>query len=158
MTQEIFEISIEVDNEPQRTLFHYTSHASLIKIIESEKLFATGIRYLNDSSEFRYTEELFVKHIDSHFHIFDEKAKDWFLWLRKTLSAENELRGSAYVTCFTEEKDLLSQWRAYCRRKRLRNEGSAGANQSNAGGQPACDHPHLPWCGPRLPPRRRSAF
>ena len=114
MSQDKYEIDVNVEDNPQIPLFHYTSHESLIKIIESGQLYATGIRYLNDATEGRYTEDLFAKYINDYINNFDEKAKDWFLWLKEILSGENELRHSAYVVCFTQEKDLLSQWRAYC--------------------------------------------
>ena len=39
-------------------LYHYTSAPALLGIIKSNKIWATNIRYMNDSSELSYTYDL----------------------------------------------------------------------------------------------------
>src|SRR2546430_1425649 len=46
------------DGEPPPLMFHYTDRAGLIGIIQSKTVWATHIRYLNDSSEYSYTSNL----------------------------------------------------------------------------------------------------
>ena len=42
------------ENEPKATLYHYTSLQGLMGIIESRKLRASDVRYMNDSTELTY--------------------------------------------------------------------------------------------------------
>jgi hypothetical protein len=93
-----------------RTLYHYTSLDALVSIVQSKRLRASNIRFLNDR-----TESLRLK--ESVVEILQKRAA----------SAEDEeivrvivdLLGahptqSHFVASLSEKCDLLSQWRAYC--------------------------------------------
>ena len=47
-----------------KSLYHYTTTDSFIKIIESEKLWLTNCRFMNDSSELQYPIDITKKAIN----------------------------------------------------------------------------------------------
>lgn len=95
-------------------LHHYTNGASLISIIESGKLWATQIAYMNDAKEIIHAVELLRN------AIFEKEklgvTSEFSVLLRKMLEllayTTPETDGP-FVICFSEQKDDLSQWRAY---------------------------------------------
>jgi hypothetical protein len=46
--------SMLANRTPEDVLYHYTSQKGFLGIVEKKKLWATHIRYLNDSQEFEY--------------------------------------------------------------------------------------------------------
>jgi hypothetical protein len=111
--------------EPLHHLYHYTDSKGLTGILESGKLWATDARYLNDASELAYGCELVDR-------VLEEKREttptEWTgqgkppvdQFLESALTARlfdpYEPGRFAFVTCFCEKDDLLSQWRAYADR------------------------------------------
>ncbi len=99
-----------LQTEVPRSLYHYTSLEALVSIVQTRKLRASNIRFLNDSSESLWLKQHAV-----------------FI-LRKQASAQPQqpdVKGiveaieswplqSHFVASFTEKSDDLSQWRAYC--------------------------------------------
>lgn len=97
------------DKSLGRIIYHYASLQSFLSIIENQSLFCTNINYLNDKKEYQHgidqilkvvkklQEENFYKIIldnfNDHIDIFYKKQR--------------------YVSCFSKEGDMLSQWRAY---------------------------------------------
>jgi hypothetical protein len=102
---------------PVGELFHYTTGEGLIGILESGELWATQVSCLNDSSEIRYALSMlrgfFTDKVTDPGLDLDEK----FVCERvvEDLSVDGALTSEWFVACFTEEKDDLSQWRAYGR-------------------------------------------
>ena len=43
---------------PQETLYHYTSFKGLLGIVDSGVLWASDVRYMNDSAEMKHTVDL----------------------------------------------------------------------------------------------------
>lgn len=109
-----------ITEAPSAPLYHYTNVAGLIGIINSQKMWATNIKYLNDASEISYASNLIVKRVRAlQLKIpkpYDSADKDPIHLLldkiAKMYSKERTLP-DVYVSCFCEEGDLLSQWRAY---------------------------------------------
>lgn len=106
------------------SLFHYTTEAGLLGIVESRQLWATDIRFLNDAQEGIYGYELIadaVREMESptlnptHWaHQHGERAVGTFNKYRDmVLEQLNDGGFGVFVTCFCESGDLLSQWRAY---------------------------------------------
>jgi len=98
-------------HKPQ-VLFHYTSAEGLIGILRARAIWATSIRFLNDSTEYSLAFGLAREFIEER----SKKARGKFysalyavLSERLTLEVEE-----VYVSSFTENPDQLSQWRAYC--------------------------------------------
>jgi hypothetical protein len=101
-------------------LYHYTTADGLKGIVENDELWATSAYYLNDSTEIMYG-----------YQLIDEALE---AWRKKVNPPENSMAGGLvytlqrqfghdylkrniitpiYLTCFCEEDNLLSQWRAY---------------------------------------------
>jgi hypothetical protein len=106
------------------SLFHYTTAAGLLGIVESETIWATDLRFLNDATELTYARDRFLdglRTIDNPAldatHVHHDMAEDFgraFDMYRETIERTVQDPSSpAYVTCFCEADDLLSQWRAY---------------------------------------------
>lgn len=98
---------------PTKTLYHYTSPAGLIGIIESKSLWASGIHYLNDIAEYTHASSV-VKHVvDRNLERErDPSAVDLYrLILRGVPFYSGEM---VFVGSLSEAGDKLSQWRAYC--------------------------------------------
>jgi hypothetical protein len=93
-------------------LFHYTSAEALLGIVETGELWASQIRYLNDTAELLYAAQLTEI-------VLKERIARLAGPLRSAVQAATE--GLAhmqqekffYAASFSEEGDLLSQWRAY---------------------------------------------
>ena len=96
---------------PQQ-LYHYTDSKGLMGILESKRLWATDITYLNDSMELRYGFEIISSVIGSKIAEGYDELKS-FLEDVKLYVNRNSASTTAYVTCFCEDGNLLSQWRAY---------------------------------------------
>jgi len=89
------------------TLYHYTTAQGLLGIMESNRLWATNVRFLNDPSEIDYAiciirESLGSVPLPANFHDQVNYRLD-----------ESEAEARVYVCCFCLEGDLLSQWRGY---------------------------------------------
>lgn len=98
---------------PETPLYHYTTNAAVLGILESGAMWATEIRYLNDASEL----------------VNAFKTIGWAAWeRRKSCTGEvasllRDFEGwcdsagttdrTVFVLSLTREGDLLSQWRAY---------------------------------------------
>lgn len=103
--------------EAKEMVWHYTNGSALISILESMSMFATNISCLNDSSELSYARDLY-RHAILEFS--DSVAKDDRVesFLRFALDYLGKGRESSqsspfFIACFSEERDDLSQWRAY---------------------------------------------
>src|SRR5260370_26658051 len=96
---------------PQQ-LYHYTEQKRLMGILDSKRLWATDITYLNDSMELRYGFEIISSVIGSKIAEGYDELKS-FLEDVKLYVNLNSASTTAYVTCFCEDGNLLSQWRAY---------------------------------------------
>ena len=93
-------------------VYHYTDPKGLIGILSESQLWATDIRFLNDSSELRYAEELQRKILQEIISESPDGSLQKKL-AEKTLEDRLDLRGDTYVVCFCAKDDLLTQWKAY---------------------------------------------
>jgi len=100
------------ESEIPKVLYHYTSGEGLAGILRTRRLWATDVRYLNDSAEFNYALPLVAEEVRRkreltkvHNALFEE-------WERAFDMASNV---RVYVTAFSSKPDSLSQWRAYAR-------------------------------------------
>lgn len=84
-------------------IYHYTSNDVLMKILDGQSLRMSARHHLNDTLEGEQFFTLLEKH-DSHPD--QEKIEA----VRQTLAPYE-----FFVTCFSSERDLLSQWRGYAK-------------------------------------------
>lgn len=92
-------------------LYHYTSSEGLIGILTTRRIWATDIKYLNDSAEHDYALELVKSWINQKYMTDDYDSPISWLLGRELYGLSTPL---VYVTSFSEIGDLLSQWRDYC--------------------------------------------
>lgn len=91
------------------SIYHYTTLNGLIAIIESQSLFSSNLHFLNDRKEYKYGVELILKIIKEF-----KQNKVHLNILNKIEENINLIyKSERYVTCFSRDGDLLSQWRAY---------------------------------------------
>ncbi|MDO5674567.1 MAG: DUF2971 domain-containing protein [bacterium] len=111
--QEIEQLSCELyADTPRGGLYHYTTFSGLLGIIGRRCLWASDIRYMNDSAELRHTADLFAEvtrgrmesgHADSHF------LSQFVDWIKHRLTTGHLL----FAASFRSHGNLLSQWRGY---------------------------------------------
>jgi Protein of unknown function (DUF2971) len=95
---------------PPKHLYHYTTGNGLIGIVKSSALWATDARYMNDSSEVKYAQEL----VTERFKKFaSTRAGAHMALLQIDLGFLWPMREDIYLTCFCEKPDELNQWRVY---------------------------------------------
>lgn len=99
---------------PQERLYHYTSFSGLLGIVGIRALWASDIRYMNDSSELKHTADLLRNEISRRLgaghgrhHLFDQFL-DWFTY---RITNGHML----FAASFRANGNLLSQWRGYSR-------------------------------------------
>ena len=80
-------------------IFHYTSNSVFLKICATKSLRLTHYKCLNDFKE----GETEVKELQE----FAQKSS------KTKKRTDDGLQSDAYVMCFSEKPDMLSQWRAY---------------------------------------------
>jgi len=114
-------------------IYHYCSTETFLRILESKELWLSDIRHMNDSKEGLWAYELVDGFIKERVRSQPKGLVEfmlgmyemWNLNLLKfpkvsSVAVENGfddfLNGNAttaFIACFSEEGDLLSQWRAY---------------------------------------------
>ncbi len=95
--------------EPPPVLYHYTTPSGFLGITETGTIWATGIHYLNDSQEFHHALSLFASELRRRASESPDKNQ-FFEWLADSVKNIRELK--IFVCSFSQDQDLLSQWRA----------------------------------------------
>ncbi|HBF38366.1 MAG TPA: hypothetical protein DDW50_13715 [Firmicutes bacterium] len=121
----IFNGFLESQNPPQNDLiFHYTMGGGLLGIVKEKTIRATDIHYLNDSTEVYYGLGEVKKILENKIKVNENdvllKALDFLngeYFLGDKIDPFHNKIGKpwidAYISCFCEKEDLLSQWRGY---------------------------------------------
>lgn len=97
---------------PSSVLYHYTSIDAALKILPDRKLWASDVHYLNDASELQHARETLAREARTLLGggEFDAGLLSQFSdWLEIRVMDGHML----FVVCFSEDGDLLSQWRGY---------------------------------------------
>lgn len=88
-------------------LYHYTDQRGFLGILNSGELWASSIRHLNDESEFKYATRIAQ---DFVFGGPDNEAGT-----EAMIDVVVTEMMKIFVVSFSEMRDQLGQWRAYCR-------------------------------------------
>lgn len=98
--------------QPPETLYHYTDQQGLLGILENKEIWATHTQYVNDEMEFQLAEKLIVEEIKEQMKAAVDTEKNI---LSDMLSgAEGGMHTANVCVCsFSQERDSLSQFRAY---------------------------------------------
>lgn len=102
-----------LDREPPKRLYHYTTATGLLGILKEKKIWATHTQYLNDLLEFRHA----IGIVQDELAVMKDTSqdRDCARILEKLQKNTKGIeRANVCVTSFSEDRDSLSQWRAYC--------------------------------------------
>lgn len=98
-----------------KLLYHYTSAEALLGILQSRSLWATDIRFLNDTEEFTFARDLISSELTRRAsRLRTERVRSNLAEQLKDLTAHAP--PPAYVVSLSEQGNALSQWRAYAPR------------------------------------------
>jgi hypothetical protein len=95
-------------------LFHYTDYNGLAGIVSNDLFWATNAKFLNDASEVKYGFGIATQAVHER-----QRSATNATWKRLLDVAEQFLSdpdselSDAYVVCFCQYNNLLSQWRIY---------------------------------------------
>ncbi|HEX7964953.1 MAG TPA: DUF2971 domain-containing protein [Gammaproteobacteria bacterium] len=96
---------------PPETLYHYTTQSGLLGILESESIWLTHTQYLNDSKEFVHA--LSIAQTEIEENLARASGKEAAVWDEMHRAIKEMSPMNVCVCSFSENKDSLSQWRAY---------------------------------------------
>jgi len=99
------------NQKPTQLLYHYATQQGLLGIMKSKCLWASSIHFLNDSLEFKHAFELLRDEINTRLSDAEELEKAFLNSVLSSFTSTSYL--NIFVCSFSEEGDLLSQWRAY---------------------------------------------
>jgi len=98
------------NDDPPSTLYHYTSLEALVSIVQTKRLRASNIRFLNDTTESMRLKRDAIEILEGWIARSPDK-KDFKVTLE---NIEKTPQQSLFLASLSENGDLLSQWRAYC--------------------------------------------
>lgn len=99
---------------PRDRLYHYTSFTGLLGIVGSRTLWASDIRYMNDSAELKHTADLIRKEVTKRIgegHLKPNLLNQFLDWVTHRITNGHML----FAASFRSNGNLLSQWRGYSR-------------------------------------------
>lgn len=98
-----------------KVLYHYTSAEALLGLVQSKSLWATDIRFLNDTEEFTFARDLILSEVTRRAsRLRNERVRSIVSEQLSELTTRAIPR--AYVVSLSERGNALSQWRAYAPR------------------------------------------
>jgi Protein of unknown function (DUF2971) len=101
-------------NTIDTALYHYTDARGLKGIIESETIWFTDYRHLNDPSELTHGIEMARDVMNNSRGREDAHGREFLDCLADMLSTKNfSGRFEFFIASFSRDRDELSQWRAY---------------------------------------------
>jgi hypothetical protein len=107
---------LELNEEVDSLLYHYTSITSLFSIIENKEFWVTRSDYMNDTSEVIYFREVVKNALDNHLNKACTSI-EWATWkefIKDKLTYErSELSSLIFILSFSKNPDSLSMWNYY---------------------------------------------
>lgn len=97
---------------PRETLYHYTTFKGLLGIVQSRSLWASDVRYMNDSAELKHTADLIGREVGQRIaagHARPLLLNRFLDWVKHRITNGHMLFGAS----FRANGNLLSQWRGY---------------------------------------------
>ena len=97
---------------PGETLYHYTTFSGLMGIVKSGVLWASDIRYMNDSAELKHAADLIQNEIGeriSNGHSRHKLLNHFMDWFNHRITNGHMI----FAASFRSTGNLLSQWRGY---------------------------------------------
>jgi hypothetical protein len=106
------DVGESLDDETPSILYHYTTANGLKGIVESNTIWATHYRFLNDKTEYKYGQQIIENVLNETIgnHSDDKSLVDF---VGKIIAGIKAPRRGIYIMSFSEKKDQLSQWKGY---------------------------------------------
>jgi Protein of unknown function (DUF2971) len=100
-------------HSPPDVLYHYTNPAGFCGIIESGRLRATHIAFMNDAAEYQHTIDLLAKITREHTpkSITEKQLLDRLIM--ELAKSEPDNFPPVFISCLSGVENSLNQWRAY---------------------------------------------
>jgi len=95
---------------PRQCLYHYSDARGLEGILRTGEIHATDLRFMNDAGELHYGQSLIRDVAEQQLHSCTDRIRSAFSVVPSSLQ---DLSFRFYASCFCEDSDVLSQWRAY---------------------------------------------
>jgi hypothetical protein len=96
------------------TIWHYTNTTGLIGILQSDRVWATAVSMLNDSTELRYGLDMAESSYQEFTQSQDLHDQQHRFLAEVASAAKSALRTNAiYAVCASQDGDDLGQWRGY---------------------------------------------
>jgi hypothetical protein len=103
-----------IQGDAPEMLYHYTDVAGLIGILSSSSLWATNLRFMNDAEELAHSWRLMLEVLREAKNRARSRAQvELIEEIERAARSEWTGYPDFYATSFTENGDLLSQWRGY---------------------------------------------
>jgi hypothetical protein len=102
-----------LSERPTVPLYHYTDQAGLLGIVKSKKIWATHHQYLNDTQEYLHAKGLVRRELHERLGAGNSDSLPLLKAMQSSLDGPGNEDVNLYVASFSQEKDSLSQWRAY---------------------------------------------
>lgn len=99
-------------DRPRETLYHYTTLKGLLGIVSSRCLWASDIRYMNDSAEMKHAGDLIKKDVARRIaegHPNPKLLNQFQYWVGHRIDQGHMF----FSASFRSNGNLLSQWRGY---------------------------------------------
>ncbi|WP_073273404.1 DUF2971 domain-containing protein [Anaerocolumna jejuensis] len=102
--------------------YHYCTVESFYKIISTSIIRFGNVLKMNDSTELRWLADVINSYVEEYTHNWDDEkrkeakrflSENLFNFLEDFLLNDYQGNKDKYICCFSEENDLLSQWRGY---------------------------------------------
>lgn len=100
-------------------IHHYCSLDACMNILNNNELWVSSIEKMNDRSEINYTRDIVDVHLREYgeTHTAEKELNERFTDMVNSCASarnkENPFSTKEFACSFSEDKDLLSQWRAY---------------------------------------------
>lgn len=101
------------ENTPPHSLYHYTSFASGLAILDSKAMWATHCRALNDEKEVRHAVHVLTHAVENYVRQSGFKDESTVKAISRHFQSSGEKLLGHCICSFSESEDILSQWRAY---------------------------------------------
>lgn len=93
-------------------VWHYTTLEAAIGILETNELWASDVRFMNDPSEFRFAIEQFLEYLQRR-GLPNDAFKESLLRNLNWLNPFDGQHAMPIICSFSAEPDDLTQWRSY---------------------------------------------
>ncbi len=100
-----------LSRKPEVPLYHYTRQSGLLGIIRKKEIWATHTQYLNDRREYLHALGVVREEIDKLLVLSGQQSRSILEEMKEGIFGIETM--NVCVCSFSEDRDSLSQWRAY---------------------------------------------